>query len=76
MLTTHLEQGHTVLTLEEAKDERPVQGDIGGESVTLVCNELACISAISASLPSRRESAFTLPDAFVTVRSYSCARGP
>ena len=35
MLATHLEEGHTVLTIEAAEDERPLQGQINGELVTL-----------------------------------------
>ncbi|WP_352339474.1 exodeoxyribonuclease V subunit alpha [Psychrobacter sp. 16-MNA-CIBAN-0192] len=35
MLATHLEEGHTVLTIEADEDERPLQGKINGESVTL-----------------------------------------
>ena len=50
MLTTHLEQGHTVLTLEEAKDERPVQGDIGGESVTLYAWQLKLLEMLATPL--------------------------
>ena len=34
-LTTQLEEGHTVLTLEEDDDERPLQGQINGELITL-----------------------------------------
>ena len=35
MLATHLEEGHTVLTVEAVKSERPLQGWVNGESVTL-----------------------------------------
>ena len=35
MLATHLEEGHTVLTIEEAEDEMPLQGQINNEVVAL-----------------------------------------
>ena len=35
MLATHLEEGHTVLTIEIAENEKPLQGQINGELVTL-----------------------------------------
>ena len=35
MLATHLEEGHTVLTIEEAADETPLQGQISNEVVAL-----------------------------------------
>ena len=35
MLATHLEEGHTVLTIEAAEHEHPIQGQINGELVTL-----------------------------------------
>lgn len=35
MLATHLEEGHTVLTIEEAEHEVPLQGQIKGEVITL-----------------------------------------
>ena len=35
MLATHLEEGHTVLTLEASSYEEALQGDINNESVTL-----------------------------------------
>ncbi|MGE6482132.1 exodeoxyribonuclease V subunit alpha [Psychrobacter namhaensis] len=35
MLATHLEEGHTVLTVEEAEHEVPLQGQINNEVVTL-----------------------------------------
>ncbi len=35
MLATHLEEGHTVLTIEAAEDEKPLEGQINGELVTL-----------------------------------------
>ncbi|WP_201608369.1 exodeoxyribonuclease V subunit alpha [Psychrobacter okhotskensis] len=35
MLATHLEEGHTVLTIESAANETPRQGHINGELVTL-----------------------------------------
>ena len=35
MLATHLEEGHTVLTIEETEHEHPIQGQINGELVTL-----------------------------------------
>lgn len=35
MLATHLEEGHTVLTIEEAEDEVPLQGQINNEIVAL-----------------------------------------
>ena len=35
MLATHLEEGHTVLTIEVAENEKPLQGQINGELVTL-----------------------------------------
>lgn len=35
MLATHLEEGHTVLTIETAEYEVPLQGQINGELVTL-----------------------------------------
>ena len=35
MLATHLEEGHTVLTIEASKHEEVLQGEINNESVTL-----------------------------------------
>lgn len=35
MLATHLEEGHTVLTIEAAEHEVPLQGQINGELITL-----------------------------------------
>ncbi|WP_201618470.1 exodeoxyribonuclease V subunit alpha [Psychrobacter maritimus] len=35
MLATHLEEGHTVLTIEETEHEVPLSGHINGELVTL-----------------------------------------
>jgi exodeoxyribonuclease V alpha subunit len=35
MLATHLEEGHTVLTIEAAKHDTPLQGQINGELVAL-----------------------------------------
>ena len=35
MLATHLEEGHTVLTIEETENEVPLSGQINGELVTL-----------------------------------------
>ncbi|WP_201628403.1 exodeoxyribonuclease V subunit alpha [Psychrobacter maritimus] len=35
MLATHLEEGHTVLTIEETEHEVPLSGQINGELVTL-----------------------------------------
>ena len=35
MLVTHLEEGHTVLTIEITENELPLQGQINGELVTL-----------------------------------------
>ncbi|WP_201509249.1 exodeoxyribonuclease V subunit alpha [Psychrobacter alimentarius] len=35
MLATHLEEGHTVLTVEEAEDEMPLQGQVNHEVVVL-----------------------------------------
>ena len=35
MLATHLEEGHTVLTIDEAEHEVPLQGQINGEVVAL-----------------------------------------
>ena len=35
MLATHLEEGHTVLTIEETEHEVPLSGQINGEPVTL-----------------------------------------
>ena len=35
MLATHLEEGHTVLTIEAIESEQPLQGHVNGESVTL-----------------------------------------
>tara|TARA_R100001369_G_scaffold4608_3_gene13177 strand:- start:31 stop:2253 length:2223 start_codon:yes stop_codon:yes gene_type:complete len=35
MLATHLEEGHTVLTIEIAENEKPLQGQINGELITL-----------------------------------------
>jgi len=35
MLATHLEEGHTVLTIESSEHEVPLQGQINNESVTL-----------------------------------------
>ncbi|MGM8870450.1 exodeoxyribonuclease V subunit alpha [Psychrobacter sp. 2Y5] len=50
MLTTHLEQGHTVLTIEEAKDEVPVQGYIGGESIALYAWQVQLLEMLAAPL--------------------------
>lgn len=35
MLATHLEEGHTVLTIEETENEMPLSGQINGELITL-----------------------------------------
>jgi len=35
MLAAHLEEGHTVLTIQETEHEAPHSGQIGGETVTL-----------------------------------------
>nr|WP_289056972.1 exodeoxyribonuclease V subunit alpha [uncultured Psychrobacter sp.] len=35
MLAAHLEEGHTVLTIQEAEHEAPHSGQVGGETVTL-----------------------------------------
>ncbi len=35
MLATHLEEGHTVLTIEETEHEVPLSGQVKGETVTL-----------------------------------------
>ncbi|WP_201584699.1 exodeoxyribonuclease V subunit alpha [Psychrobacter jeotgali] len=35
MLATHLEEGHTVLTIEAEKHQLPLQGEVNGEVVTL-----------------------------------------
>ena len=35
MLATYLEEGHTVLTIEIAENEKPLQGQINGELITL-----------------------------------------
>ena len=35
MLATHLEEGHTVLTIESSEDEEVLQGEINNQSVTL-----------------------------------------
>ena len=35
MLAAHLEEGHTVLTIETAEQELPIQGQINGELITL-----------------------------------------
>jgi len=35
MLATHLEEGHTVLTIEETEHEVPLSGQINGELITL-----------------------------------------
>ncbi|MGM8885507.1 exodeoxyribonuclease V subunit alpha [Psychrobacter sp. 1U2] len=50
MLTTHLEQGHTVLTVEEAKNEIPVQGHIGDESVALYAWQLQLLEMLATPL--------------------------
>ncbi|MGP5119437.1 exodeoxyribonuclease V subunit alpha [Psychrobacter alimentarius] len=50
MLATHLEEGHTVLTIEEAEDEVPLQGQINHEVVALYGWQKALLSMLATPI--------------------------
>lgn len=50
MLATHLEEGHTVLTIEAAEHEYPIQGHISGESVALYAWQQQLLEMLAAPL--------------------------
>ncbi|MBO1531685.1 exodeoxyribonuclease V subunit alpha [Psychrobacter sp. F1192] len=50
MLATHLEEGHTVLTIEADLHETPTQGRINGESVTLYAWQQRLLRLLAAPI--------------------------
>ena len=50
MLATHLEEGHTVLTIEAAEQEVPLQGQINGEVVTLYSWQQQLLERLAAPI--------------------------
>ncbi|BFM02954.1 hypothetical protein Psyaliredsea_16010 [Psychrobacter alimentarius] len=50
MLATHLEEGHTVLTIEEAEDEVPLQGQINHEFVALYGWQKALLAMLATPI--------------------------
>lgn len=50
MLATHLEEGHTVLTIEAAEDEIPLQGQIDGDLVTLYTWQQQLLQMLAAPI--------------------------
>ena len=50
MLATHLEEGHTVLTIEAAEDEIPLQGQINGDFVTLYTWQQQLLQMLAAPI--------------------------
>ena len=50
MLATHLEEGHTVLTIEAAEDEIPLQGQINGDLVTLYTWQQQLLQMLAAPI--------------------------
>ncbi len=50
MLATHLEEGHTVLTIEVAEDEIPLQGQINGDLVTLYTWQQQLLQMLAAPI--------------------------
>lgn len=50
MLATHLEEGHTVLTIETAEKEQPLQGQIKGEVVSLYSWQQQLIERLAAPI--------------------------
>lgn len=50
MLATHLEEGHTVLTIEEAEDEVPLQGQINHEVVALYGWQKALLAMLATPI--------------------------
>ncbi len=65
MLATHLEEGHTVLTIEADEQEQPLQGQINGEVVALyrwqqqLIERLAApiLALVDAQIVAQKESA-------------------
>ena len=50
MLATHLEEGHTVLTIEAAEDEIPLQSQINGDLVTLYTWQQQLLQMLAAPI--------------------------
>lgn len=50
MLATHLEEGHTVLIIEEAEDEMPLQGQINNEIVALYRWQQALLTMLATPI--------------------------
>lgn len=50
MLATHLEEGHTVLTIEVADHECPLQGQVNGEPVTLYAWQQQLLEMLAAPI--------------------------
>ena len=50
MLATYLEEGHTVLTIELAEDEIPLQGQINGDLVTLYTWQQQLLQMLAAPI--------------------------
>ncbi len=50
MLATHLEEGHTVLTIEQAEDELPLQGQVNNEVVALYKWQKTLLTILAAPI--------------------------
>ena len=50
VLATHLEEGHTVLTIEAAEQEQPLQGQVNGEVVALYRWQQQLIERLAAPI--------------------------
>lgn len=50
MLAAHLEEGHTVLTIAEAEQEKPLQGSINGETATLYAWQQRMLERLAAPM--------------------------
>ncbi|WP_201551415.1 exodeoxyribonuclease V subunit alpha [Psychrobacter fjordensis] len=71
MLATHLEEGHTVLTIETAEHDTPLQGQINGELVALcawqqnllemMATPILALMDAQIDTPSKDDSSIELP---------------
>ncbi|MES1964750.1 exodeoxyribonuclease V subunit alpha [Psychrobacter sp. AH5] len=50
MLAAHLEEGHTVLTIAEAEQEKPLQGSTNGETATLYAWQQRLLERLAAPM--------------------------
>ncbi len=50
MLAAHLEEGHTVLTIVKAEQEKPLQGSINGETATLYAWQQRILERLAAPM--------------------------